>query len=628
MQPDPDEHTNPGMEILTWDPSHEQSVKGLTPTPSKSAFCENARKMISPENTCAMFCQGKNCKYCTWTLWPDTKMAITGLFSSWITKKILAMSRPTTSVFKEKNLLQQFNAENIKTVINLQMPGEHASCGHGNEPSGFSYNPQELMDNDIYYYNFGWPDFGVGVMSSILDTVKVMQFALSEGKVAIHCHAGLGRTGLLIACYLIFNNRMTAANAIHYVRFRSIAEKHEVSLREFLDRQKKLLHGFEARKLKYIPKIIYVCCERLLELASRRLSLNIAIDSSSAINLTDSPSVGRCTSPSRSSILEESGSADFLIEKVPAVRSKSFEDLSNQQLKRVQSAKGSKTLPDEVDDDDCIIFGYAKKGPPQVDEESSPSSSSNSSSESRLISSGGESMSSSRRASLVPSTRRDSFMSSKGELVATCRRDSVVSRSRRDSIACQGPALHICRHCNPALYKTLDESSLAVANAMSAFEYSVNTERKVRSIEESLNKSDEAWKKLALEVSPHVLSALLWEWLDHLKEPVLSIQDLNSMLSTPQPSASALQKVQKHIKHLVEYFATVIVKLRPLVESTERILVEKLLCYLTHQVVQKDLLSVPLKHRDHWIEMKSKMAERLFLLFVSVMNSTHVNKSH
>lgn len=37
---------------------------------------------------------------------------------------------------------------NIKTVINLQESGEHASCGPGLEASGFSYNPQDFMDKD------------------------------------------------------------------------------------------------------------------------------------------------------------------------------------------------------------------------------------------------------------------------------------------------------------------------------------------------------------------------------------------------------------------------------------------------------------------------------------------------
>lgn len=32
-------------------------------------------------------------------------------------------------------------------------------------------------------------------LTTILDMVKVMAFALQEGRVAVHCHAGLGRTG-------------------------------------------------------------------------------------------------------------------------------------------------------------------------------------------------------------------------------------------------------------------------------------------------------------------------------------------------------------------------------------------------------------------------------------------------
>lgn len=32
-------------------------------------------------------------------------------------------------------------------------------------------------------------------LTTILDMVKVMSFAIQEGKMAIHCHAGLGRTG-------------------------------------------------------------------------------------------------------------------------------------------------------------------------------------------------------------------------------------------------------------------------------------------------------------------------------------------------------------------------------------------------------------------------------------------------
>lgn len=50
----------------------------------------------------------------------------------------------------------------------------------------------------VYYYNFGWKDYGVASLTTILDMVKVMSFAVQEGKMAVHCHAGLGRTGNLI----------------------------------------------------------------------------------------------------------------------------------------------------------------------------------------------------------------------------------------------------------------------------------------------------------------------------------------------------------------------------------------------------------------------------------------------
>ena len=167
-------------------------------------------------------------------------------------------------------------------------------------------------------------------LTTILDMVKVISFAVQEGKVAIHCHAGLGRTGLqnqplglaqllichckiitcvfifphhvgvLFACYLVFTCRMSADQAILFVRAKrtnsiqtrgqllcvrefaqflvplrnvfSCAEPKAsaVTLSQYLTRQRHLLHGYEARQMKNVPKIVQLVCSLLINIAADR----------------------------------------------------------------------------------------------------------------------------------------------------------------------------------------------------------------------------------------------------------------------------------------------------------------------------------------------------------------------
>ena len=75
-----------------------------------------------------------------------------------------------------------------------------------------------MLTYAVFFYNYGWRDYGVPTLTSMLDMVKVMDFALGEGKVAVHCHAGLGRTGVLIACYLAYSLRLGGAEVVAMVR--------------------------------------------------------------------------------------------------------------------------------------------------------------------------------------------------------------------------------------------------------------------------------------------------------------------------------------------------------------------------------------------------------------------------
>ncbi|KAL7750471.1 hypothetical protein RI367_004245 [Sorochytrium milnesiophthora] len=253
--------------------------------------------------TC-LFCSGSACRYCGDARpWKQRGNALSGLYSNWITDDVLAMQRPSTRVIEEFSLLSMFQSCGIGAIINLQEIGEHPRCGDGIQKCGFSYDPELWMKANFFYYNFAWRDMEVPTLSYMLGLVKVMTYEVESGrKVAVHCHAGLGRTGLAIACYLIYRLRFAAEEAIQLVRERrpgSVQTSRQVqfvhtfaryidevrqcvsprlvndtppppqditSLHQWMDKQRMYLHGDEARVHAFVPKVMTTVCDRLLQL--------------------------------------------------------------------------------------------------------------------------------------------------------------------------------------------------------------------------------------------------------------------------------------------------------------------------------------------------------------------------
>jgi len=252
-----------------------------------------------------MFCGGSNCKYENYQNWindPKHPNAIEGLFSNWIGGNILATQRPSTNIIKKYDLINEFKKHNLLSIINLEEFGEHPNCGDGIDPSsGFSYKPEDFMNEGIFYYNFGWEDLKTPTYQQMLNIVQVLTFSLeNDKKTAVHCHAGLGRTGLVIACYFIYNLGYNAEKAIHTVRncrplsiqtkkqqtfiyqfeeyikplkiiypgfeYKTNSSSFDLidfSLNDLLERQRIYYHGPELRKIKYIPIIILKIIEKL-----------------------------------------------------------------------------------------------------------------------------------------------------------------------------------------------------------------------------------------------------------------------------------------------------------------------------------------------------------------------------
>ncbi|CAJ0604282.1 unnamed protein product [Cylicocyclus nassatus] len=245
---------------------------------------------LTPGNLkCRLYCDGPACKFCK--LYNGSSV-IPGLYSSWITDDILAMARPQLFHFENDNIIQYFKKSNIVAVFNLQEPQEHAFCGAGNVISGFSYYPERFMENNIFHYNFPLPDFEACLVERMADIVTVMVHELKKGRIAVHCHAGHGRTGMVIAACLMRTRGLTPRKAVELVRSKrpsSVQSGDQVqalhalhiffsngapilpaqpyrSTSLYVEYTSRILPKMDVRKYGNVPKPIYVTVVALLRI--------------------------------------------------------------------------------------------------------------------------------------------------------------------------------------------------------------------------------------------------------------------------------------------------------------------------------------------------------------------------
>ena len=171
-------------------------------------------------------------------------------------------------------------------------------CGDEiNFKTGFSYDPEILFKNKIFFYNFSWSDMEVPDFRTIFNIVQMIYFTVKKkAKVLVHCHAGMGRTGLVIGCYLIYGENYSSQKAIELVKikrreafntaaqvsfikqFQQCVEElriifpsnssEKICLSDLLYLQSFLIHGEERKLLKNCPKIIFESIKRIINLIS------------------------------------------------------------------------------------------------------------------------------------------------------------------------------------------------------------------------------------------------------------------------------------------------------------------------------------------------------------------------
>ena len=100
--------------------------------------------------------------------------------------------------------------------------------------------PSKWIDGkDVQYLHLDVEDFGAPTLEALDEVVDYIDGQINEGRpVMVHCAAGKGRTGTVLAAYFVKKEKLTAAQSIERIRsirpgsVQSIVQETAVSMYE------------------------------------------------------------------------------------------------------------------------------------------------------------------------------------------------------------------------------------------------------------------------------------------------------------------------------------------------------------------------------------------------------------
>ncbi|GLH11664.1 Protein of unknown function [Gryllus bimaculatus] len=111
------------------------------------------------------------------------------------------------------------------------------------------------------------------------------------------------------------------------------------------------------------------------------------------------------------------------------------------------------------------------------------------------------------------------------------------------------------------------------------------TKKYVRQLRVDLNHRQSAWGRLKIERNLYVLTNLLFEWLEHLKSPILDRDDLSYIVILGSQPETCLKKLDLITQYTLEYLLRFLARLQPISNDTTEDIIKRFVCSLTHQSI-------------------------------------------
>lgn len=131
-----------------------------------------------------------------------------------------------------------------------------------------------------------------------------------------------------------------------------------------------------------------------------------------------------------------------------------------------------------------------------------------------------------------------------------------------------------------------------IAETIVKTEYSPKLMKIVIMYQQLLNDTNDGLEKLYQEDNPLILAAMMWTWINHLKEPVITDQEISKLLSCHKENSKAesnWHSLDKSILETVDCLLNLIRELLPIEEHLENLLIDKLIASLTQTQIKSAL---------------------------------------